>query len=174
MGDIEAVGRIVLTQPAVQVTFVVGVLVLAPVAMACARRLHWSRARVVWAGLAGACLALVPATTLARGDLFVDWTRPCGLAWSLSVSGSEAALNTLLFAPAGFFAVLAVRRASPVVVAVVGGSLMVEAVQLVTGLGTCETADVARNVVGALVACGTAALLLRIRPRASRSVRPPP
>ena len=71
MGDIEVIGRIVMTQTSVLVTLGVGILVLAPAAMMCARRLRWSRTRIASAGLAGGSLALVPATTLARGDALI-------------------------------------------------------------------------------------------------------
>jgi glycopeptide antibiotics resistance protein len=70
-------------------------------------------------------------------------------------------LNAFLFAPAAFFAMLAVRRAAPVVFAALASSSTVEAVQSVTALGTCQTSDVVRNVAGAMFACGVAALLLR-------------
>jgi glycopeptide antibiotics resistance protein len=39
-------------------------------------------------------------------------------------------------------------------------SVAVEAIQLVTALGTCQTGDVVRNVMGAAVAAEVAALLL--------------
>lgn len=81
---------------------------------------------------------------------------------SLSLTSPEAVLNALLFAPAAFFGVLAVRRTAPVLVAVLGCSVAIEAVQLVTALGTCQTADVTRNLAGAVVAGGAAALLLRV------------
>ena len=162
MGDIEVIGRIVMTQTGVLVTLGVGILVLAPAALMCARRLGWSRTRIVSAGLAGASLALVPATTLARGDALIAWGRSCLIQPGLSLGTSEALLNVLLFAPAAFFAMLAVRRAAPVVLAALASSAAVEAVQSVTALGTCQTSDVVRNVAGATIACGVAALLLRM------------
>jgi glycopeptide antibiotics resistance protein len=70
-------------------------------------------------------------------------------------------LNAFLFVPAAFFAMLAVRRAAPVVLAALASSFAVEAVQSVTALGTCQTSDVVRNVAGAMFGCGVAALLLR-------------
>lgn len=162
MGDIEVIGRIVMTQTGVLVTLGVGILVLAPAAMMCAHRLRWSRTRIASAGLAGASYALVPATTLARGDALIAWGRSCVIQPGLSLGTPEALLNAFLFAPAAFFAVLAVRRAAPVVLVVLASSAAVEAVQSVTALGTCQTADVVRNVAGAMVACGVAALLLRM------------
>lgn len=87
----------------------------------------------------------------------------------LSLGTSEALLNALLFAPFAFFAALAGRRAAPVLLSVLACSSAVEAVQSVTGLGTCQTADVVRNVAGAMVACGVAILLLGVRSESSAS-----
>jgi hypothetical protein len=173
VGDIEVFGRIVMTQASVLVTLGVGILVLAPAAMKCAHRLGWSRARIASAGVAGASLALVPATTLARGDTLIAWGRSCVMQPGLSLGTPEAALNALLFAPAAFFAVLAVRRAVGVVLSVLACSAAVEVIQSVTALGTCQTADVVRNVAGATVACGVAALLLRVLDPASATDQEP-
>lgn len=112
--------------------------------------------------MCGASLALVPATTLARGDVLIEWGRSCGTQPGLSLASPEAVLNALLFAPAGFFGVLALRRATPIILSALVCSAAVEAIQLVTALGTCQTADVVRNVTGALVAGGAAAFLLRV------------
>ena len=176
MRDIEVIGRIVMTQTGVLVALGVGILVLAPAAMMRAHRLRWSRARIASAGLAGASLALVPATTLARGDALIAWRRSCLIQPGLSLGTPEALLNALLFAPAAFFAVLALRREAPVVLAVLASSAVVEAVQSVTALGTCQTSDVVRNVAGAMVACGLAALVLRMSPTPSvpEEARPAP
>lgn len=161
VGDIEVIGRIVLTQRAVLITLGVAVIVLVPVATICSRHLRWSRTRTVCAGLFGASLAFVPATTLARGDVLIEWGRSCGTEPGLSLASPEAVLNALLFAPAAFFGVLAVGRALPIVVSALGCSVAIEAIQLVTALGTCQTADVVRNVTGAVVAGGVAVILLR-------------
>lgn len=161
MGDIETIGRIVMTQTNVLITLVVGVLMLAPAAMVFARRRRWSRARIASAGLAGGSFALVPATTLARGDAMIGWGRSCLIQPGLSLETPEALLNALLFVPAAFFAVLAVRRAIPIVLAALASSAAVEAAQSATALGTCQTSDVVRNVAGAMFACGVATLLLR-------------
>ena len=176
MGDIGAIGRIVMTQTGVLITLGVGILVLAPAAMMFARRLRWSRIRIASAGVAGASLALVPATTLARGDAMIAWGRSCLIQPGLSLETPESLLNALLFAPAAFFAMLAVRRATPVVLAALVSSAAVEAVQSVTALGTCQTADVVRNVAGAIFACGVAALLLRMSstPNVPEEARPVP
>ena len=162
VGDIEVIGRIVLSQRDVLITLGVGILVLVPIATIFAYRAHWSRTRTVCAGMCGASLALVPATTLARGDALIEWGRSCGTQPGLSLDSSEAVLNALLFAPAVFFGVLALRRATPIVVSALVFSAAIEAIQLVTALGTCQTADVVRNVAGAVVAGGVAAFLLRV------------
>jgi glycopeptide antibiotics resistance protein len=112
--------------------------------------------------MCGASLALVPATTLARGDAVLAWGRSCGIEPGWSLASPEAMLNAVLFAPAVFFGVLAVRRAVPILVSALLCSVAVEAIQLVTALGTCQTGDVVRNVMGAAVAGGVAALLLRV------------
>ena len=86
MGDIGVIARIVLSQTGVLATLVVGVLVLAPAAMTCARRQQWPRTRIALAGLSGASLALVPATTLARGDVFVSRRPSCLIQPGLSLA----------------------------------------------------------------------------------------
>lgn len=138
-GDIEVIGRIVMTQTRVLVTLGVGILVLALAAVMSARRLRWSRARIACAGLAGTSFALVPATTLARGDAMIAWGRSCLIQPGLSLGTPEALLT-------------------------------------VTALGTCQTSDVVRNVAGATIACGVAALLLRMcaRPIVSENARRAP
>lgn len=161
VGDIEVIARIVLTQPGVAIALGVGITVLVPAATMWARRLYWSRTRTVFAGLGGASLALVPATTLVRGDVLIDWGRSCGMQPALSLASPEAVLNALLLAPAAFFGVLALGRATPILAAALACSAAIEVVQLVTALGTCQTGDVLRNVTGAVVAGGAALLLLR-------------
>ena len=164
MGDIDVIARIVLSQTSVLFALGVGLLVLVPAAMLAARRRRWSRVRVVYAGLAGVGLALVPATTLARGEAALAW-RSCIVQPGLSSGSPEAVLNALLFVPAAFFAVLALRRAAPVVLAALVCSAGVELIQTVTSLGACQTADVVRNVSGAVVAAGVAGLLVRASAR---------
>ncbi|MEZ5094972.1 MAG: VanZ family protein [Nocardioides sp.] len=158
------VGRIVLAQTAVLVTWGAGILVLAPAAMWGAHVLGWSRTRIAAAGLAGASFALVPATTLARRDAVLGWGRSCLVQPGLSLATPEERLNALLFVPAAFFAMLAIRRAAAIVLAALVSAVFIEAAQLVTGLGTCQTSDVVRNVAGATVACAAAGLLLRTFP----------
>lgn len=167
MGDTGVIGRIVMTQTSVLITLVVGILLLAPAAMLCANRGGWSRSRIAFAGLAAASFALVPATTLARGDAQITWGHSCLIQPGLSLNTPEAKLNALLFAPAAFFAMLAIRRAAPVVLGALASSAGVEVLQSVTALGTCQSSDVVRNVAGAMVACGVARLFLLSLPAAS-------
>ena len=49
--------------------------------------------------MCGASLALVPATTLARGDVLIEWGRSCGTQPGLSLASPEAVLNALWAAP---------------------------------------------------------------------------
>lgn len=141
-----------LGQTDVQVALIISVLVLAPAAWFAARWLGWARPRPRFAALAGVCLALVPATTLASTDrsLDVDWERSCYFDPGATLISAEALLNIALFAPAAFFAVLAVQRLKPVVIGTLVGSLAIEVIQLASGLGRCEGADVLRNTLGAV------------------------
>ena len=158
------IARIMLGQPAVQITLGAGILVFASLASAWARGSGWSTPRIATAGVAGACFALVPATTLARGDVLLAWDRSCLVTLDLSLgSSAEAVLNTLLFVPAVFAGALALLRATPVMLAAVACTVAIEAVQLVTGLGTCQTVDMFRNVAGAVAAAAVAAVLLWLR-----------
>lgn len=80
---------------------------------------------------------------------------------AFSISSPEALLNSYLFVPAAFFGVLAVQRLVPVVVSVAICSSLIEAIQLVTGLGTCETNDIVRNTAGAFAAALVAIVIQR-------------
>jgi hypothetical protein len=162
---VEGVGtiaRIVLRQRDVLLALLAGVAVLAPLGIAYAQHRRWSTGRVACAALAGAGLALVPATTLARGPVRLGWGRTCNLDVGLPDAGPEALLNTVLFVPAVFFGVLALRRAVVAVLAAGLCSVAVEAAQLVGGLGVCQSADVMRNTVGAGAAALTALIVLAV------------
>jgi hypothetical protein len=152
MEDVGTISGIVLRQTAVLLTFGVFCLLLLPAALVAARRARWSRWRVTHAGLASMGVAAILATTLGRSGIFVAWDRGCGLTPGLPASSPEALLNLVLFVPASVFGVLALRRPLTVVVLAVALSVGVEAVQSVTGVGTCQAADVSRNVSGAFVA----------------------
>lgn len=78
-------------------------------------------------------------------------------------------LNTLLFVPAASFGVLAQRRATRIVLSAFVCSAAIEAIQLVTALGSCQTADVVRNVIGAAVASAAEVATLRAHARTAMS-----
>jgi hypothetical protein len=165
MEDVGTISGIVLRQTAVLMTLGVFGFLLVPAALVAARRARWSRWRVTYAGLAGVGVAAILATTLGRSGIFVTWDRGCGLAPGLPASSPEALLNLVLFVPASVFGALALRRPLVVVVLAVALSVGVEAVQSVTGVGTCQAADVMRNVSGAFVAAVFARMVLAIRGR---------
>ncbi|WP_344156040.1 VanZ family protein [Nocardioides koreensis] len=167
----EVITRILLGQRQVLMTLGFSSLVLVPLVAVAARRAGCSWWRTASAGLAGLGTALVLAVTLGRyqDGMLLRWGRGCLLQPGLSLTSPEARLNFLLFAPACFFAVLACRRLLPVLALTLLASLLVEAVQSVTGAGTCQTSDIVRNVAGGGLA-GLAALVLVALSRASRPV----
>lgn len=155
MGDIEALVSIVLSQRQTLVTLGLASLVLLPPAIASGIRAGWSWWRVGCAGLAGLGTALVLATTLGRYAYGVSVDLGgmyCLVQPGLSMDTPEAKLNGLLFAPACFFAVLALRRVLVVFASAAALSVLVEATQSATRLGTCQTSDVVRNLIGAALA----------------------
>jgi hypothetical protein len=156
MGDVEALIDIVLSQRQTLVTLGMASLALVPLVMSLGIRARWSWWRLGSAGLAGLGTALVLATTLGRYEVGVSFDlgrlRYCLVQPGLSMDTPEEMLNGLLFAPACFFAVLAVRRTVVVFVAAAALSALVEVAQSATGLGTCQTSDVIRNLAGAGVA----------------------
>lgn len=162
MEDVATIARIVLRQTTVLTTFGVLCLILVPAAIVAARRVRWSRGRVMSAGLAAAGVAAILATTLGRSGLFLDWGRGCGLTLGLLSSSPEVLLNLVLFVPASAFGVLALRRPFLVAVLALCLSVGVEAAQSLTGVGTCQAADVTRNVAGALVAAVCAGALVAV------------
>lgn len=185
MGDIETLVRIVLSQRSTLLTLAVVSLVLVPLVTMLAIRAGWSWWRVTSAGVAGLGAALVVAATLGRyedGAVLHGWDLHCLAKPGLSLDTPEAKLNLLLFGPACFFAVLALRRLVIVLVLATALSVLLEAVQGATGVGTCETSDVVRNVAGAAAAglLGLVAVMAtarlpqhrpdRRRPRASVTV----
>ena len=149
--EATVIARIILSRPWVLATFVGCAVVFVAVAWLLARRARWPRSRRVCAALAGAFLALVPATTLARGDVLVRWDRACLLNPPGFSEAAEPVLNVALLAPAAFFAAVALRRLVPVLAAALVVSTLVEGVQWLLGTGTCETADIGRNLLGAVV-----------------------
>ena len=99
------------------------------------------------------------------------WQRGCLLQPGLSLHSPEEQLNFLLFAPACFFGVLALRRYVPVLALAVLVSGLVETVQSVTGVGTCQTSDIVRNVGGGALA-GLVALMVVVAWQHGRPDRP--
>lgn len=179
MGDVETLVRIVLSQRPTLLTLTVVALVLVPLATVLAIRAGWSWWRVASAGLAGLGTALVVAATLGRyegGVLLHGWDLHCLAKPGLSLHTPEAKLNVVLFGPACFFAVLALRRLVIVCVLAAALSVVLEAVQGVTAMGTCETSDVVRNVAGAAVAAllGLVAVLATYRLPQRRAERRTP
>ena len=179
MGDVETLVRIVLSQRPTLLTLAVVALVLVPLVTVLAIRAGWSWWRVASAGLAGLGAALVVAATLGRyegGVILRGWHLHCLAKPGLSLHTPEAKLNVVLFGPACFFAVLALRRLVIVCLLATVLSVCLEAVQGATGLGTCEASDVVRNVAGAAAAglLGLAAVLATYRlPQRRRDRRGP-
>nr|WP_246298974.1 VanZ family protein [Nocardioides panaciterrulae] len=159
------IADIVLSRPETLVTLLVAAAVLVPIAVLLARRASWSRGRTAAAVLSALGTALVVATTLGRYDSHSSWSWQvhCLVQPGLGTGSAEARLNLLLFAPACFFGVLALRRYLPVLGAAVLLSATVEVVQSMTGMGICQTSDVVRNVAGGALAGLVALALVRGR-----------
>ncbi|KRD06258.1 MULTISPECIES: VanZ family protein [unclassified Streptomyces] len=109
-------------------------------------------------------LAGVLAVTLFPGDAGLQgWQCDTGAPSHLFTSEGSL-LNTALFAPAGFLAVLVFRR--PVTVAVAGAALSaaVELTQSTVPLGrSCSVTDLAANATGAVAGSLAGALWLWLR-----------
>lgn len=163
MNDLEVLARIILRQPAVLLTLFVVAAALAGLTIGLARRLGWPWSRQIFAVLAAAAFALLPATTLARSGPSLVSQLHCNTSVGLLSRSPEAVLNTAVLGPFAFFAVLAARRAAVVLALAAGAAVLVEVIQAATGAGTCEASDVARNVFGAGVGAVAALGLLAIR-----------
>ena len=161
MDRARTITEIVLSRPQTLVTLVLAAVVLVPLAVLVARWAGWSRGRATATVLAALGVALVVAATLGRYDSysFWRWQVHCLVQPGLGTGSAEARLNLVLFAPACFFGVLALRRYLPVLGSAVLLSGAVEAVQSMTGMGVCQTSDLVRNVAGGALA-GLAALAL--------------
>ena len=173
VGDIATIASIVLRQQQVLVTFGLGCLLLVPSSALLGRRAGWSWWRVVAAVMTAIGTALIIAVTLGRYDngILVRWHRGCLLQPGLSLHSPEEQLNFMLFAPACFFGVLALRRYLPVLAVALLTSALVEAVQSVTGVGTCQASDIVRNVGGGAIA-GLVALMVVAACQQGRPDRP--
>lgn len=116
------------------------------------RRLRWNlwgTTVAVW-GLGG---ALVPTFVSRLGyyDLRVDWSAGCSAGTDQWLT-EDSLLNLLLLVPFGVGLVWASRSALVGVAGVVTVAVAVEIGQAVSGLGTCEGADLLRNTLGGLIA----------------------
>lgn len=172
MNDAYWIARIMLDDRSVQVTLVAGSLALAPLLALLAGRAGWSWWRRLAAALAGVGLAGTVALTLGRWFVLSDlhW-RGCSTGSPLTFLDGEAILNWLVLAPVGFFAMLAWQRVLPVLVVCLGVPVLVEVVQSVADLGTCQAADVVRNAGGALAAAAVAGLLVLLGRLVARPTR---
>jgi glycopeptide antibiotics resistance protein len=72
---------------------------------------------------------------------------------------SQFILNLVLFIPAGVAWTWMTKRPAVVAPALIGGSILIEAVQAITGLGAPDVADLVANSIGALVGVGSATLV---------------
>lgn len=116
-----------------------------------------------------ASIAMIVAVTLFRDGL-PNEIHLAGLAdWSTDglddlsrdpLGSSQFVLNVALFVPAGLVWAWVVRRQSLVVLAaLLAGSLLIESVQGVTGVGANDVADVVANGLGAALGVGAATLI---------------
>ncbi|MCE1175050.1 MAG: VanZ family protein [Propionibacteriales bacterium] len=91
--------------------------------------------------------------------LVADWGLPRLLNGQL---GTEGLLNVALFVPVAFFAVLVWR--TPVVTVLVAalGSLLIELLQPMWGVGVNDLTDLVTNLAGAMIGSAAAAVVLLI------------
>ncbi|MCW2791128.1 MAG: hypothetical protein JWO76_226 [Nocardioides sp.] len=143
--------------------------------VAWARRRGTGRDGRVLGFLVALPVAAIPAATLGRygrpdPDLtaLVHWAPGGWLRFSTDLGRSEEILlNIALFVPAGAVLALVLRRPAATWAALIGLSLVIEAVQGVLGLGSPDLSDVLANSVGAFVGVllGTAAACVRAEGR---------
>lgn len=126
----------------------------------------------LFASLASICLIL--AVTLCRVgwphrfsiDKLTEWSRTgFDRLRSDPFGSSQFILNIALFVPAGAAWAWMTRRPIVSAAALVVGSLLVESVQAVTGLGAPDLADVMANSIGAFIGVGAATLVSHARAR---------
>ena len=134
----------------------------------------------LFAALASICL--IVAVTLVRDgwprqlsfDRLTDWsTAGFERLRSDPFGSSQFILNIALFVPAGAAWAWMTRRPGVVAAALVGGSVLIETVQAVTGLGAPDVADLVANSVGAFVGVGAAVLVARVQRRRPDSTPAP-
>lgn len=91
------------------------------------------------------------------------WAPQWGLARFLNGNlGTEGLLNVILFAPAAFFAVLVWRAPVRTVAFAALGSLAIELMQPMIGVGTNDLTDLVTNTAGAMVGATAAAVVMLI------------
>lgn len=140
-------------------TLLASSLVLGLLFAVVARRVGTSRGAVGLGAAAGAALAVAISLTLLRsGRQPASLARlpVCAVTGPMALSGDGVA-NLVLFAPAAFFAVMAVGRPGRVAAGVAAVSVGVECLQAIWSVGVCDSSDALLNSLGGLVAALAAA-----------------
>ncbi len=122
---------------------------------------RWSFfAFVVSAGIVVvATLVRQPPQVWCTGCLVPDW----GLSRFLNGDlGAEGVLNVALFVPVAFFAVLIWQTPILTVIVAAMGSMVIELLQPMLGVGVNDLTDLAANAAGAMIGATAAAVLLLI------------
>lgn len=144
------------------------VLVVAAAGTWLLRRRLGGRSRLVLFGLLMLSVGVVVLVTLLREMQFSfcpscvgDWT---GVDKILAGAvGTDVALNVLLFVPPAFLATLLWRAPWRVAGLAAVGSLAIELLQALIGVGASDWMDLLVNTVGALIGAGLGALVLWVR-----------
>ena len=130
-----------------------------------ARRLRLS---VLGTGIAIVGLGLAIAVTLIGRlpGLDLVWTSggigECLNRFSASWFAAEALLNLAMLSVLGFGCYLASHRVTASALVVAGTGLCLEILQAISGLGTCESGDLVRNIIGGLAGIGLGWVLLKL------------
>lgn len=122
---------------------------------------RWSFfAFVVSAGIVVvATLVREPPQVWCTGCLVPDWGLPRFLNGDL---GAEGVLNVALFVPVALFAVLIWQTPILTVIVAAMGSMVIELLQPMLGVGVNDLTDLAANAAGAIIGATAAAMLLLI------------
>jgi glycopeptide antibiotics resistance protein len=156
--------EVLLRQPGVITTLLLSLLLALGLARPVARS---ARLSVLGTGLTIFGLGLAVAVTLVNRLRVLDlvWSpnalRPCLDPFSANWFAPEALLNLTLLTILGFGAFVASWRILASALLVVATGLGLESLQAVTGLGTCESGDAIRNLIGGFAAIAAACILLR-------------
>jgi hypothetical protein len=128
------------------------------------------RSRGLWFA-ALASIALIVSVTLFRNGIstgfdlssLAEWsTDGARRLWRDPFGSSQFVLNIVLFVPAGIAVTLLWRRPGPVWGSLVGLSVLVEALQAITGAGANDVADLVANSAGAAIGVAVAATVVRV------------